>query len=92
MRAVKGRITREQTVWCWSILNTETELARLLKEYRNFDECSQHHQEAGPVAGVARRAGWRRIEPLYGWMCPQCSDALGRIPAGRLLGLLEDAD
>ncbi len=46
MKPIKGRITREQTVWCWSIRNTEHPTASRIKQHRGLDDCDQFHQEA----------------------------------------------
>lgn len=88
---IKGRITREQTVWCFCTLNPDDPATKLIRaQVVPGDRCDQHHQEAGPIAKVARQQGWRRLEPRYGWMCPTCIAALGRVRAGALLaGVVE---
>lgn len=96
MREIRGRITREQTVWCWCGLNHDHPLAEAIaKERRKILEspgfvgnweCEQHHSEAGPVADKARRIGWQNTL-RRGWLCPVCIAALKKIPAGRLLAL-----
>jgi hypothetical protein len=76
---IKGRITRQQTVWCFTSLNVhdDCEEARRLAEANRARGlyCKHFHQSDGPVANEARAKGWI-VLPTYGWICPTCRESL----------------
>ena len=74
---LKGRISEEQTVWCWTGLNSSLPHAVILRNVLRARgvHCHGHHQGSKPIMREICKQGWVATRK-FGWMCSRCHAAL----------------